>query len=396
MRFLIIPALAFASLQCWAQQDTPLVLNASYAVQTDSNLFRLPSGTDTQTLIGRSSAAEQIGAATLGLRFATTQSLQKFEFNASIVDYRYQNFDYLNFVATNYDAAWRWALTPQFTGSVTSERTETLNSFADFQGFRTRNQRTDTSHRFDSVYELQGPWRLLGGVEQTERSNEQALVAGGDYRFNSVNLGVRHDFGSGTTISLLGRTNSGVYLNQSVPNTGLVDDNFRQSETEFRLHWVYSASALFDTYFTPLSRSHPTYSQRDFSGYNAGASLGWALSGKTRLNAQYSRQLDAYATGNSNYSQTDALRTGLQWSVGNKTTLAANYAVSKIEYLGSPTAVPTSQRKDTLNESSLSLTWEALRGLTVGTSASLSSRSSNQVGLDYESTGISLSAQYSY
>ena len=186
MRFLIFPALAFASLQCWAQQDSPLVLNASYALQTDSNLFRLPSAADTQALVGRSSAAEQIGATTLGLRFATTQSLQKFEFNASIVDYHYQNFDYLNFVATNYDAAWRWSLTPQFTGSITSQRVETLNSFADYQGFRTRNQRTDTTHSFDGVYALQGPWRLLGGVSQTERSNEQALVAGGDYRFYSV------------------------------------------------------------------------------------------------------------------------------------------------------------------------------------------------------------------
>jgi exopolysaccharide biosynthesis operon protein EpsL len=371
-------------------------LNASYAIQTDSNLFRLPSGTNTQALIGRSSAAEQIGVGTLGLRFATTQSLQKFEFNASLVDYRYQNFDYLNFVATNYDAAWRWSLTPQFTGSITSDRTETLNSFADYQGFKVRNQRTDTTHRFDSVYELPGAWRLLGGVAQTERSNEQALVAGGDYRFNSVNLGTRYEFGSGTSISLVGRNNSGIYLNQSVPNLGLIDDNFRQSETEFRLHWVYSPSALLDTYFTPISRSHPTYSQRDFNGYNAGASLGWALSGKTRLSVQYTRQLDAYATANTNYSQTDALRTGLQWSLGNKTMLSANYAVSQVEYLGSPTAAPTSQRKDTLYESGLSLSWEALRGLTIGTSATSSSRSSNQPGLDYESTGLSLSAQYSY
>ena len=396
MRFLIFPALAFASLQCWAQQDSPLVLNASYALQTDSNLFRLPSAADTQALVGRSSAAEQIGATTLGLRFATTQSLQKFEFNASIVDYHYQNFDYLNFVATNYDAAWRWSLTPQFTGSITSQRVETLNSFADYQGFRTRNQRTDTTHSFDGVYALQGPWRLLGGVSQTERSNEQALVAGGDYRFYSVNLGVRHDFSSGTSISLLGRNNSGIYLNQTVPNTSLVDDNFRQSEAELRLHWVYSPGAILDTYFTPISRAHPNYGQRDFNGYNAGASLGWELSGKTRLTAQYTRQLDAYATANTNYSQTDTLRTGLQWNVGNKTLVSASYAVTQIDYLGSPTAVAPSQRKDTLADTSLSLTWEALRGLTLGTSATMSTRSSNLPGLDYYSVGLALSAQYSY
>lgn len=379
-----------------AQQDTPLVLNASYSIQTDSNLFRLPSGANTQALVGRSSGAEQISAGTLGLRFATNQSLQRFEFNASVVDNHYQNFDYLNFVATNYDAAWRWSLTPQFTGSITSERVEALNSFADYQGFNKRNQRTDTAHRFEAVYELHGPWRLVGGVAQTERSNEQALVAGGDYRFNSANAGLRHVFSSGSTITVLARNNSGTYLNQSVPNAGLVDADFRQTETELRLHWLYSGSGVLDGYFTPLTRSHPTYSQRDFSGYNAGASAAWALTGKTRLSAQYSRELAAYATANTNYSQTDALRAGLQWNVGAKTLVTASHAVSQIEYLGSPTAVPSSQRKDTLRETSLSLSWEALQGLTVGTGLQASTRSSSQAGQDFESTGVSLSAQYSY
>ena len=399
MRLPLLSTLTLAALfaPCaWAQQDTPLVLNASYAMQTDSNLFRLPAGANTQALVGRSSAAEQISAGTLGLRFATTQSLQRFELNASVVDYRYQNFDYLNFVANNYDAAWRWALTPQLTGSITSERTEALNSFADYQGFTKRNQRTDSAHRFDAVYELHGPWRLVGGVAQTERRNEQALVAGGDYRFNSANAGLRHVFSSGSTLTVLARNNTGTYLNQTVPNNSLVDADFRQTETEMRLHWVYSGTGVLDGYLTPLNRSHPTYSQRDFSGYNAGASAGWALTGKTRLSAQYSRELAAYATNNTNYSQTDALRTGLQWNVGAKTLLSASYAVSQIEYLGSPNALPSSQRKDTLRETSLTLSWEALQGFTVGTGLQTSTRSSTQAGQDFESTGLSLNAQYSY
>ena len=396
MRAFSIALLALIALPGYAQQDGPLTLNASYALQTDSNLFRLPSGANTQALIGKSSAAEQIGVATVGLRFATTQSLQKFEVDASLQDYRYQNFDYLSFTASNYSAAWRWSLTPQFTGNVTSKRAETLNSFADYQGFALRNRRTDTSHRVDGMFEVAGPWRLLAGASSTERSNEQALVAGGDYRYSGADVGVRYAHASGSHMSMLVRSNNGSYLNQVVPSAGLYDDGFTQTETELRLHWAYSGNSVIDAYVTPFSRSHPHYSQRDFSGLNAGATWAWAYSGKTRFNTQYARELAAYATANSNFSQTDRLRAGVQWLVGPKTQLAANYGWAQTDYQGTPTAVAASQRKDTSTEISLSLGWEAMQGLTLSTALQNSNRSSNQAGLDCDSTALTLSAQYSY
>ena len=170
-----------AAFPAMAQEDSGLTLSASYAMQTDSNLFRLPASANVQAQTGKSSAAEQIGVSTLGIGFNTTQSLQKFELDASVVDYRYQNFSYLSFNAINYNAAWRWSITPRFTGSVTVDRKETLNSFSDFNGFNTRNTRIDSNNRLDTVYELDGPWRLVAGVGQTKQSNEKALVAGGDY-----------------------------------------------------------------------------------------------------------------------------------------------------------------------------------------------------------------------
>ena len=396
MRAALFTLLALLAPLAWAQQDAPLRLSASYAMQTDSNLFRLPSGANTQALLGKASAAEQIGVSTLGLHFVSTQSLQKFELDASLQDYRYQNFDYLNFAASNYDAAWRWALTPQFTGKLSSKRADTLNSFADYQGFTRRNQRTDTSHRLDAMLEVEGPWRLLAGTSATERSNEQSLVAGGDYRYSGADLGVRYAYASGSSLSLLARSSNGSYLNQVVPSLGLYDDGFTQTDTELRLHWAYSGNSVFDAYVTPFSRSHPRYGQRDYSGVNAGATWGWALSGKTRLNTEYARELAAYATANSNYSQTDRLRAGVQWLVSAKAQLAASYGWAQTDYLGTPTAVPASQRKDTSTDTSLSIGWEALQGLTLSTALQSSSRSSTQAGLDFDSTALTVSAQYRY
>jgi exopolysaccharide biosynthesis operon protein EpsL len=395
MRLLFITLLAIGSTAAQAQQSSPLVLNAGYTLQTDSNLFRLPSGANTQAILGKSSGAEQIGISTVGVGFATTQSLQRFEVDASLVDYRYQNFDYLNFVATNVDAAWRWSLTPRLTGNLTGTRSETLNSFADYQGFNQRNKRTDTNSRFDALYELSGPWRLLAGVTQAERRNEQALVAGGDYRSTGADLGLRHVYGSGSTIGLVGRLANGSYLNRAVPNTGAYDESFKQLDTSLQLHWVFSGSTTLDGSVSQINRSHPTYAVRDYSGLNADAALNWAITVKTRVTARYAHQLDAYATATSNYSQTDRLQLGTLWAIGPKTQLGFNYALAQIDYLGLPGS-STSQRRDTTSDSSLSIGWEPILHLSLNAALQSATRSSTQTGQDYDSTTLNVSAQYSY
>ncbi len=400
MRTLLLLPPCFALLcsasAAWAEPDTPFTLTASGAVQTDSNLFRLPSSSDAFKLLGRDSAAEQVGITTVGLNFASTQSLQRFEVNASLVDYRYQNFGYLSFAARNFDAAWRWSLTPRFTGSLTSDRKETLNSFADYQGFTKRNQRTDTSTRLDTTYELTGPWRVLLGAAQNEQSNEQALVAGGDYRSTGAHLGVRQDFGSGSTLGYTARLANGSYLNRVLPSTGLYDDTFRQIDHELRLRWALGGASSVDAHLTALSRSHPTYASRDYDGFASGLALKWAVTGKSVLNAAYAHELSDYATANSNYAQTDRLTLGAVWSLSPKLQLGLRTAWSQVDYLGTPTAVLANQRRDTTHDTALTLAWQPYQRFSLTAALLSASRSSSQLGLDFDSTSATLAAQYSY
>jgi len=261
-----------------AQQD-PLTLTAGYTVQTDSNLFRLPSSANTQNLIGKSSAAETIGVTALGIGFNTKQSLQTLAVNLNVVDYQYQNFKYLSFTANNYDAAWQWALTPRITGSLTTDRKETLNSFADFNGYSQRNQRLDTSTRFDATYELDGPWRLIAGTSTTRQQNQLAQVTGSDFTTNAVDAGVRYVFSSGSNISYQMRAGKGSYLNRVVPNTSFQDSEYTQIDNDLRLRWDLGGGTAANANLTHINRTHPTYSQRDYSGFNFGTGLDWAISG---------------------------------------------------------------------------------------------------------------------
>ena len=70
-------------------------------------------------------------------------------------------------------------LTPYFYGKLTGNHREALQNFADITGFAnstTKNLRTDNNARFDAVLELDGAWRLIGGVAYDVRTNSRLLV----------------------------------------------------------------------------------------------------------------------------------------------------------------------------------------------------------------------------
>ena len=380
----------FSSAPAWAQVQDTFKFNAAYSRQSDSNLFRL-SADDVNAGIGKSSAAEQVGITSLGFNFNKAYSLQRFELNLSLIDYKYQNFSYLSFAAQNYNAAWRWSLTPRLRGNVTTVRNETLNSFADFQGFNRRNQRTSTNTRFDAAYEIDGPWRVIGGVSQSAQTNEQVLLAEGDFRSNAADLGLRYVLGSGSSLSYALKTATGSYLNRVLSPASLLDDGFDQIDNELRLHWIISGNSSADISAAHIKRSHPNFAQRDFSGLNAAFNLNWNMTGKSALTAGFARELASYQTESANYTQTDRFSIGPVWQVSPKAVVRLRYDVAQRAYLG-----VVAQRRDTTRDTSLSFDWQPYRYLTLSASLQNAMRTSNQPRLDYESNVATFSAQFTY
>ena len=395
---IFITSLALAYSAAWAQidpaavADAPVVLSASYAVQTDNNLFRLPTGTNFPATVGRADGSEQIDVATVGVNFKTKQSLQQFEFSASLVDSSYQNFSYLNYTGTNYNAAWRWFITPEWHGNFTSTRQQTLNNFADTQNSTQRNVRTDTTTGVDTEYEIDGPWRIVAGLSTAREVNDLAVI-GSDWATNSVESGLRYVFASGTDITFRLRSTEGVYLNEVVPSPGLLDNNFHQTDEDLRLDWNIDDASSATAYLVFSTRTHPTYSQRDYSGLSGGATVNWVITGKTSFMLGYQHTVAEYDTENTNFTQTDTVTLGPTWQFVPKAAVHLLSSYSQVEYLGSPTAAPSSTRVDNLYQNTLSLNWEPYQKVNFGASVATSSRTSSLAGQDFQDTLVGLNAQ---
>ncbi len=380
-----------------AQERAPLVLSAEYSVQTDSNVLRLPSGASTHALTGRDSASEQISISRVGLSFVTRQSLQKLELNVSLTDHRYQNFDYLSYDAKNIDAAWRWALTPRWTGNLTAMRSQSLNSYADFSGYRQRNQRTDTSSGLDTKYEWRGPWRLIGGVVQTTQGNEVALVGSADHRANSVNMGVRYVSPSGRGVTLRSKRQDGTYLYRIVPNSGALDDRFLQADSELAMHWPFGGGNVMNASIGQRRRTHPNYSQRDYEDTTGAADLTLSLSGKSSLNMSYARDASAYATSTTNYSRIERVTLGAIWQASTKVQLRVRHTWSQTEYVGAqPFVVLGAHRNDLSREAAAGFDWKPNARVVLSGAFQNTTRTSNVAGNDYDSTMATITARYSY
>jgi exopolysaccharide biosynthesis operon protein EpsL len=337
-----------------------------------------------------------VGITNLGLGFHTTQSLQKFDLNVNLVDYDYRNFDYLSFTARNYDAAWRWSFTPRWTGNLTSSRKETLNSFADYNNINQRNQRLDTTLRLDSVYELDGPWRLVAGASRTKQQNQQILLGDGDYTLTSGDVGVRYVYGSGSTMTYRAIATNGSYLNRVMPNMGFYDQSFHQFDHDMRLSWVFSGSNSLNANITHISRSHTTYSQRDFSGLAAGIGVNWALTGKTLLSAAYAHEISPYTTDYSNYAATDRITLGANWQMSPKASLRFSHAWSGIDYRGDPGLGIALERRDTTRDTGLYVVWLPTHQITLNAGLQYLARGSNLANLDYDARLATLTAQFTY
>ncbi len=380
-----------------AEGSDTLTLNAAATVAQDSNLFRLPSDANLPALIGRDSASDQIVITSVGVNVSKDYSLQRVELNLTLANYRYQNFSFLNNTSNNYSAAWRWSVTPRLRGNLTTDRKEALNDFTDVSGSRQRNQRVNVTSRLDGAYELSGAWRLAAGAATVTQTNPQDQTADADTVSRSTDLSLRYDYASGSQWAYTLRTTKGSYR-LTPDQIGLIDDTFDQTDHEVSLRWALDGKSTANFRLTGLSRTHPNFSQRDFSGLSASANYKLSLTGKTAIVIGLARELGSYQTSTSNYAQTDRFTLAPSWAISAKTLLRLNYGYTRREYLGAPTALAANvlHRTETLNDTALSFEWQPQPHLTLSTSVQDARRNTNLPGLDFQSTTTSISAQISF
>lgn len=377
-----------------AYADDTFTINATRTQIQESNLFRLPASADPVKILGKS-AGDNIGINTVGFTANKAYSLQRLELDLSMVDYQYQSFKYLSFVARNYEAAWKWAFTPHFHGQLKSTKKETLDQTALLESLNLRNRQVDDHTRVDASYDIDGAWRVVGGMSKTSQVSDYAIVGKNDFDANASEIGLNYLNGPGDTSFYKLKAERGTYINHVSIGVDARGD-YQLTEHQIGRSWHLTGKTTADLRASHINMVHPKDPKRDFSGVKTNAKLYWTATGKSALALSWSRELSTYQTFDTNFTQTDSVSLGPIWWISPKTVIRFQHESNFIRFLGSPSANLQNPRRDLTRNTTLAIDWQPIAHITLNASLRQATRASNIVDYDFHSNIVNLSARMSY
>lgn len=399
MRWRKLAPFPLAALWCFscaanADQFDTLQFQAGQSVEHDSNVYRLSDSVNALAVTGSSDRSDTVAVTNAGLRLNKPYGLQRFELDINAQDHRYQRFSNLDFTAFNYAGAWRWSVTPRLHGNLTSDRREYVDTTADVQNFGQVSRRTTRSTLLDAEYEIDGAWRLVGGVFSRSSTSSEPLTFEADTKVSGAEAGVRYVFPSETSMAYRFRNGNGEYPGR-LPSP-LFARSFTDREHEFRFDWAPTGKTTVRARLAHFERSHDELAARDFSGFTGQADVIWTVTPKTSLTGGVARELGSYQSVSASHYEGYRFFVAPTWKPTEKTAVRANYSHGVRNYSGALPGFLESGRRDTTRLASLALDWMPWRALKLTASLERDRRTSTEPGFDYRSNRVGLSAQASF
>jgi exopolysaccharide biosynthesis operon protein EpsL len=386
VRFSLWALLLFANAPAMAGSDDLLSVNVVVSRTYFDNLFKRPSDTGV--------SRDQLTTTQVTVAAHKSISLQGFDLSASLVDNSYRKFDSLNSQNNNYNASWRWQVTPHVTGTVSSSRQQSQTDFADFRGAG-QNLRTSESRRANVEWNIMGGWTVGTGFTRSKQINSQTFVedAGNEQRVNDML--VRYAFPSGTTIALNRSKSNGDFSREPNPLT-LSDSRFSDTREDINLAWPITGKTRLTAGLGRISRQYENFGVRDYIGRNGNLSIAWTATAKSSLALARSRTTDSWEDTSSSFTMRDMTDLSGNLLISGKLSMRASVGRETRTFGGFALIPPAFSRKDKTGRESLSLIWSPTSSVIVTASLQQSRRASTTPGTNFSDRSATMSATASF
>ena len=344
-----------------ADEFDTLQFNAAVNKTWDNNLFRLSNN----------EISDQVTTYTAGVKLDKSYSQQRFIVNLNYVDNKYQTNEFLDFNTLNYDATWRWTLTPALTGTLSTAKTKALAGFADFRTLA-QNIRTTETNQFRAEYSPHQVWALIAGFTESSATNSATFNAIPNFKFTAFDYGARYNFASGTNTTFLAHKRSGDFQ-RPINFVSFLDNGYREDEFEWDIVFKASGKSNLSTKLAYLSRQYDNFSIRDYDSWLGYIRYDVLLTGKLKLNTELGRTISQFDTVYSSYSATDALTASLSYFYSEKLIFGINGRYAQRDFK-QPVFAGLPSRTDDERSLGASLTWQPLRSVGFIFSSTKSSR----------------------
>ena len=373
------------------QRTSRLILSAGDTITYDNNIYRLPSGTDLNTLpgIGRNpSRQDDIDSITGALDGEwLTGARQSLDLGLR-ADYNkfFRNSD-LDNVSTNDRVAWNWGLGSALSGRIGADYSRLLGGFSNTQVYS--RDIVNRSDAYASIRYQVGPrWGIFGGLLGTDYSVTNAQATYNNSRSRGADAGF--DFSNETSrFGFDYRYNDSRAPNSAVLNGVVFDPDFREERARVLVKYAFTEKTLLDASAGYLKRDYPSTAIGSFSGEIWRAALQWQPTPKTQLLFGAWQQLDADLTAQTDYYVDKGFSLTPEWIASEKVTLSATISHDTENYVGSnpigpiPVDFTGQARHDTLTSETGSLVYTPIRAIVLTFTAAHVRRNSNISQFEY-------------
>ncbi|MGP1718120.1 MAG: XrtB/PEP-CTERM-associated polysaccharide biosynthesis outer membrane protein EpsL [Methylophilus sp.] len=374
--FNVIPGLTFAD-----ELDT-LQFIADVNKTYDNNLFRRSTN----------EVSDQATISTLGVRFNKAYALQRFMANVTYIDNKYQENDFLDYAATNYDAAWNWSLTPNLTGVLSSSRSERQINFRDIQT-PTRNLITTKENVFRAEYSPHQVLSLIIGYSELTSENSRAFNAIASNEQVGLDYGVRYNFPSKSYIAFMGHRKQGSVTGRPLNTVLQFDTGFTTYQYDLEFLATDEGKSNLRGKIGYVEKENDNFSLRDYNGIIGSLNHELEWTGKLRSTVGIARGFGAFETDNSTYTTTDSLNASLSYEISAKIQASTYFSLSERDFEGRG-RFDTSGRVDKEHAYGASISWRPIKNIGFSLRSTKSNRDSTLAQFDFDDTLTSVSVDF--
>lgn len=368
-----------------AQMATELPRNTETG---DTLQFRVGAGLERDSNVLRAPVAQSdtAGIYSLGARIDKQISLQRIVLDAELATYKYQDFKDLNYTTLNYTAAYNYAFTPRFRGTVRADQREyrdtTTATTGVTQGFTARER----NQRIEGTYTPGGGLLAQAGLSHRSSESDVPNSLDASPTVTSVYVGAGYEFASGTQAILQYRRGDGKYDNLAT--------DFNENEIALVGRYPITPKTTLNGRIGWLERNHDTNSALDFDGLVGTLSANWDITGKTSLEGGFEREIGSYEVAGGGSVKLWRFYVQPVWRATEKIRVRLRYAFDSRDWSTASAAAPDAGREDDTNAYGVFVDWEPRRNLFVTGSLRQERRDSNINAFDYRANIVGLGARF--
>ncbi len=304
--------------------------------QYDSNIYRLPPGSNPQTLVSpRASLSDEISTASLGGDGQWETGKQVVELNLRADENLFARNTLLNNTSGYANLLWNWQVGSRFSGDASVEYNRALASFA--ESLYLGRDLTDTmQYNADARYQLTPRWALFGGVNDLNVTHSLLKAQYNDFHQKSGDVGIELATGISDWIRLEYR-----YTNADFPPNRVLTfgeatftPDYRENLYEALFNFALTDKTKVDGYVGYRTRQFTLSSVDGFGKAVGRFELNWAPTEKTDLIFAGWHEVHSYLLSETDYFVSNGGSVAPGWNATEKLKFSFLASYERQNFIG--------------------------------------------------------------